>query len=113
MSDQTVKGRQRLSTKTFAVVAVLVCLLLAGIASFYASGRPDGLNKVAIDKGLADNEKESATADSPLAGYSTKDVDNERLSGGLAGVVGVATVLVIAGGVAFLVRRRSPDSDEG
>ena len=78
--------------------------LLAGVVSYYASGSPDGLNKVAADQGLADKEKESAAADSPLAGYSTKDVDNERLSGGLAGVVGVGVVLVIAGGARLSVR---------
>lgn len=99
------------STKLFAVGAVLVCLLLAGVVSFYASGSPDGLNKVAADHGLAEKEKQSATGDSPLAGYSTRDVDNERLSGGLAGVVGVAVVLSIAGGTAYLIRRRGPSNE--
>jgi cobalt/nickel transport protein len=112
MSIQT-SAKPRLSTRAFAVIALLVCLALAGVVSYYASSRPDGLNKVAMDKGLAENEKASATADSPLAGYSTKDVDNQRLSGGLAGVVGVGVVLLIAGGVAYVVRRRSPDEADG
>jgi hypothetical protein len=99
-------SKPRLSTGAFVAIVLAVCVVLAGIVSFYASSHPDGLNKVATDKGLASNEKRSATADSPLAGYSTKDVDDERLSGGLAGVIGVGTVLVIAGGVAFVVRRR-------
>jgi cobalt/nickel transport protein len=108
----SIKTRKpRLSTGAFIAVVLAVCVVLAGIVSYYASSHPDGLNKVAIDKGLAENEKESATADAPLAGYSTNDVDDERLSGGLAGVVGVGAVLVIAGGVAFVVRRRG-SSDE-
>lgn len=105
--------RRRMSNKTFAAAAVVVALLLAGVASFYASGSPDGLSKVAADNGIDQQEKEHSTSDSPLAGYSTKDVDDERLSGGLAGVVGVTVVLLLAGGVALVLRRRTPDSDEG
>lgn len=98
--------RTRLSTRAFVVIAVAVCLLLAGVASYYASSQPDGLNKVAADKGLAQHEESSAAEDSPLAGYETDDVGDERLSGGLAGVVGVGVVLLVAGGVAYAVRRR-------
>jgi hypothetical protein len=100
--------RRGVSNKTFAVAAVLLALLLGGVVSYYASGSPDGLNRVAEDKGFIDEERASAAADSPFADYSTRDVSNERLSGGLAGVVGVAVVLVVAGGLALVVRRRTP-----
>jgi len=98
--------RSRLSSRGFLVAGLVVALLLAGVVSFYASGSPDGLNRVAQDESFAHKEQSSATADSPLADYSTKDVDDERLSGGLAGVIGVVTVLVLMGGVAYVVRRR-------
>jgi hypothetical protein len=103
--------RGRISTKTFAVAAVLVALLLAAVVSYYASGSPDGLNRVAEDNGFISQERESATADSPLADYSARNVSDDRLSGGLAGVVGVAVVLVLAGGLALVVRRRTPRGD--
>ncbi len=92
------------------IAALVAAVLLAGVVSYYASADPDGLNRVAEDKGFAAQEEASATADSPFAGYATRDVDDERLSGALAGVVGVVTVLVLAGGVAFLIRRRPADS---
>ena len=38
--------------------------------------------------------------------------DDERLSGGLAGVVGVLLVLVLAGGITYVVRRRTPSPSE-
>ena len=38
--------RGRISTRLVVVAGVLVALLLAGGASFYASGDPDGLTKV-------------------------------------------------------------------
>jgi cobalt/nickel transport system permease protein/cobalt/nickel transport protein len=94
---------------TLLVVGLLIALVLAGIASHYASSDPDGLSRVAQDKGFASTEKESAAADSPLAGYGTTGVDSSRLSGGIAGVIGVVTTFAVAGGVLLLLRRRSED----
>lgn len=100
------------STRAVVVVGVLVALLLAGVVSFYASGSPDGLEKVAIDKGFSSTEKEHGVADGPLAGYEAAGVDDDRLSGGLAGVAGSLTVLLLAGGLAFAVRRRGRDGSD-
>ena len=86
---------------------LLVALVLAGVASHYASSAPDGLNKVAADERFNQAEQRHDLEDSPLAGYSTRGVDNERLSGGVAGVIGVGVTLVVAGGGALLLRRRS------
>lgn len=85
---------------------LVVVLLLAGALSFYASARPDGLERVAEQAGFADTARDSAAADGPLADYQTRGVDDPRLSGGLAGVAGAIVVLVLAGGLAFVVRRR-------
>jgi cobalt/nickel transport system permease protein len=51
----------------------------------------------------------SAAAGSPLADYAVTGVGSERLSGGLAGVVGVAVTLLLVGGLTLLVRRRDRD----
>jgi cobalt/nickel transport protein len=96
-----VRGRR------FFVVALLAVLLVAGFGSYYASSHPDGLEFVADQTGFLDSADEPKTADSPFADYDTKGVDNERLGGGIAGVAGVLMVLVLMGGVAFAVRRRS------
>lgn len=101
---------RNISTKWLALGILVVALVLAGVVSYYASSSPDGLNRVAQDHGFSSTEKQHATADSPLAGYSAKDVDNPRLSGGLAGVAGVVVVLALAGGLALVVRRRKPVS---
>lgn len=106
-----VNDTEKRSSKGFLIGGVLVALLLAGIVSFYASSSPDGLNRVAADEAFAHKEESSATADSPLADYSTTNVDDERLSGGLAGVIGVVTVLVLMGGIAYVVRRRGPGDE--
>ena len=105
------------STKTvpFKCVAVGIAVdahLLAGVVSYYASAHPDGLEYVAGKTGFLDSASEHGAADGPLADYGTKGVDNERLSGGLAGVIGTVVVLVLAGGLALVVRRRSAESEE-
>ena len=102
---------RRLPNRVVAVAALAAALLLAGVLSFYASSAPDGLNRVAGDAGFSSAEAESPTAESPLAGYETAGVDDGRLSGGLAGVTGVLVVLLLAGGVTHLVRRRGEPAD--
>ena len=99
-------------TRTFVVIGLLVTLLIAGFGSYYASSHPDGLEFVAEETGFGDRAEDSATADSPLADYQVEGVDDERLSGGLAGVVGVLLVLVLAGGITYVVRRRTPSPSE-
>jgi len=103
-------SRGTVATRWVALGALLVALVLAGVLSFYASGDPDGLNRVAIDNGFSDTETDHRTADGPLAGYATSGLDDDRLSGGLAGVVGVVVVLALTAGLAQVVRRRrTPD----
>jgi cobalt/nickel transport protein len=101
-------------TRTFLLAFLVVALLVAGVASYYASTHPDGLAFVAEEAGFAVREQHSATADSPLAGYSTRGVDDERLSGGVAGVAGSLVVLLLAGGLfALLGRRRGKSANTG
>jgi cobalt/nickel transport protein len=95
-------------TRLVVAVGLLAALLLAGVVSHYASSDPDGLNKVAQDKGFAAAQKDHRAGDGPFAGYETQGVGDSRFSGGLAGVVGCVVVLTLAGGVAYAVRRRSP-----
>lgn len=100
------------------ITGLVTSLVLAGFVSFYASANPDGLEKVAADKGIDARTEEHAAADSPLADYGVKDVENARLSGGLAGVLGVGVTVVAGTGVFWAVRRRrtadvSPASPSG
>jgi cobalt/nickel transport protein len=109
---------RRPSTRILVVVGVLVALVLAGVVSFYASSSPDGLNKVAIDQGFSGTEKVHGFG-GPLAGYEAKGISDDRISGGVAGVAGSLTVLILTGGLAFAVRRRgattgrAPDTSSG
>ncbi|MEU3405832.1 energy-coupling factor ABC transporter permease [Streptomyces sp. NPDC006670] len=94
------------STRKLWLSGLVTALVLAGFVSFYASSSPDGLEKVAADKGIDAKARDHATADSPLADYSVKDVDDARLSGGLAGVIGVGATVAVGTGIFWVVRRR-------
>ena len=91
------------------VAGLALSLVLAGGASYYASSQPDGLEKVAGDVGFLDLAKESAVEDSPLAGYGVAGIENERISGGLAGVIGVASTAAISFGLFYALRRFKKD----
>ncbi|MGW7270246.1 energy-coupling factor ABC transporter permease [Streptomyces sp. NPDC054864] len=94
------------------IAGLVTSLVLAGFVSFYASANPDGLEKVAADKGIDKKAEEHATSDSPLADYGVKDITDARLSGGLAGVIGVG-VTVVAGSAVFWALRRRRSTDTG
>ncbi|GAA2306473.1 energy-coupling factor ABC transporter permease [Streptomyces kunmingensis] len=88
------------------ITGLVTSLVLAGFVSFYASADPDGLEKVAHDKGIDSKTEEHASADSPLADYGVKDVTDARLSGGLAGIIGVGVTVVAGSGIFWALRRR-------
>lgn len=105
-------SRHRMSTRRLVLAGLGVCLLLAGVVSVWASGNPDGLEFVAERLGFSGTAGDHAASDSPLADYGTSGVDDPRLSGGLAGVVGVVVVAVVAFGLMHLLRRRGTGDDD-
>ncbi|MCY0959530.1 energy-coupling factor ABC transporter permease [Streptomyces sp. H27-H5] len=94
------------STKPVWITGLVTALVLAGVVSYYASASPDGLEKVAADKGIDAHVEEHASANSPVADYSVKGVGDARLSGGLAGIIGVGVTVVVGTGIFWVVRRR-------
>lgn len=104
----------------FLAGGLLVALLLAGVVSNFASGSPDGLDATArqgctfdaqgeITGGtcMLQQEQEHQAADSPLADYGIRGIDNPYLSTGLSGVLGVLITFGLGGGVFWLLRRRT------
>ena len=95
----------------FIAIGIGISLLLAGVVSFYASSSPDGLEKVAGDIGFDQHAQDSAVAGSPLSDYGVAGVADERLSVGLAGVVGVVLTAVAAFGLFLWLARRNRTAD--
>ncbi|MFF4166245.1 energy-coupling factor ABC transporter permease [Streptomyces sp. NPDC001741] len=101
------------STRKVWATGLATALVLAGFVSFYASANPDGLEKVAADKGIDEKVQEHDTADSPLADYGVKDISAPRVSGGIAGVIGVGATVAVGSGVFWAVRRRRTPEESG
>jgi cobalt/nickel transport protein len=97
--------------RLFLIAGLLVAIGLALVVSGFASSSPDGLEKVAGDKGFLETAQDHLFADGPLADYAVKGVDNERLSTGLAGLIGVLVTFGI--GLALFALLRTMRSGSG
>jgi hypothetical protein len=98
-------------TWVFIGVGLVVAFALAFFVSPYASSEPDGLEKVAAEKGVDTDADAHAFENGPLADYGVDGVDNAKLSTGLAGIIGVTVTFALGYGVLLLVRaarRREP-----
>lgn len=92
-------ARKLSTTAIFILGGLVVAVALGLFVSPFASSSPDGLEKVAEDKEFLETAKDSAVADSPLADYAVSGVDNEKVSIGLSGLIGV----LLTFGVGMLV----------
>lgn len=90
-----------MTNKKFLRLGFMASILLAGLVSFYASSHPDGLEKVAQDIGFIKQEKDHSLSNSPVAGYEVKGLNNDRLSVGAAGIIGV---VIMAAGSTLIFR---------
>jgi len=102
----------------FLSLGLIVSVLLGVFVSPWASSSPDGLEKVAEDKGFLKKaeETEPAWKHSPIPDYALKGVKNEKVSTGLAGLIGVLITLVagiVISLVIWLLRRPSERSRPG
>ena len=99
--------------RLFLVAGLLVTAGLALVVSGFASSSPDGLERVAEDKGFLETARDHLFADGPLADYAVKGVDNERLSTGLSGLIGVLITFGLGYALFALIRSRRPGDDGG
>jgi cobalt/nickel transport protein len=84
-------------------IALLVALLVAFLSPL-ASSSPDGLEKVAEDKGFIDEAAESPYE--LMADYLFPGVENEAVATILSGIIGTLAIFGLAYGAARLLRRR-------
>jgi len=94
--------------KTWWIVGLVIALAVT-LVSPRASSWPDGLERVAEDKGFID------TAEDPfyeiIPDYVLPGIGSESLATILAGVVGVLIVFGIALGAGYALRSRRPEGE--
>jgi hypothetical protein len=100
------------NVRLFVVGGLLVAAALALFVSPFASSDPDGLERVANDKGFATSKRDHALKEGPVADYSFRGVDDERIGTGLAGLIGVMLTFGIGtllfGAMRSVRRRNAP-----
>jgi cobalt/nickel transport system permease protein len=104
MFGEQVTGRK---TDTTTVIAggVVLALVVGIVAVFFASPSPDGLERVAEDKGFL-----AAAQDAPfqiMPDYVAPGIANETLAGVIAVVLGTLLLFAVGYGIARALRRRN------
>ena len=89
------------------LIALVVCLAVACLSPL-ASSSPDGLERVAEDKGFIDLAGEAPFQ--IIADYVFPGIENEALATILAGIIGTLILFGVAYGFAWLLtlRKREP-----
>ena len=100
----------RSNLRLFLLGGLLVAIGLAMLVSGFASGAPDGLNKVAEDQGIAGYAKAHTFENGPLAGYAVKGVD-DRVGTAISGLIGVLVTFGIGLALFAVVRALRSDRD--
>ncbi|GAH64416.1 unnamed protein product [marine sediment metagenome] len=83
------------------LIGLVVCLAVASLAPL-ASSSPDGLERVAEDKGFIDLGQE--TPFQIIADYIFPGMENEALATILAGLIGTLILFSVVYGVSWLIR---------
>ena len=85
---------------------LMAALFLALVLSPFASPWPDGLEKVAEDKGFLEKGDVDPVLPSPISDYAWPGLKSEKLATSVAGLVGTLFVFGMGYGLAALIRRR-------
>lgn len=97
----------------FAILGLLVAIFLATFVSPFASSSPDGLEKVAAQKGFAHKaEGHEIWKWAPIPDYVLPGVQRESIGTALAGLIGTLLVFVVAVVIGRVVVRRSRSASE-
>ncbi len=89
--------------KKWWLIALVFCLVLAAISPL-ASSSPDGLEKIAEDKGFI-NAAEEAPFEI-VADYAFPGIENEAMATILAGWLGTLVLFAIVYGLAWLIKSK-------
>lgn len=93
-------------TKKDIILSLLAASFLALVISPFASPWPDGLERVAEDKGFLEKGKAAPLLTSPIPGYTWPGIKNEKLAASANGIFGTFIVFGAGYGIATLLKKR-------
>ena len=89
------------------LLGLMIAVFLALVISPFASPWPDGLEKVASDKGFLEKGEIEPMLNSPIPDYSWPGIKNEMLATSLAGLFGTFLLFGAGFGLARLIKGRA------
>lgn len=92
-------------TRNEILFGLMVAIFLAVVVSPFVSPLPDGLEKVAQDKGFLKEEKVEPVFASPIPDYAWPGLESKKLATSAAGIAGTLLVFGIGYALAVLIRR--------
>jgi hypothetical protein len=95
--------------KKWSIISFIICLALVALSPL-ASASPDGLERVAEDKGFL-----SLAQDAPfqiISDYVFPGIQNEALATILAGLIGTLILFIFVWGISWLLVFRKKKSQE-
>lgn len=98
--------RTPVSTRTLVIGGVLVAIVCATVISQFAAEDPDGLERVAIEQGFAEQGEDHALESGIFSEYATEGIDNQTLSLAIAGASGTLITLLVGYGLFRAGRNR-------
>lgn len=87
------------------LVSLLLVILLSILFIPLASQAPDGLERVAEDRGFSSAESGSPAVPAFFADYRVPGISNESLSAAVSGIIGALAMFCIGLGVAALLKK--------
>ena len=92
--------------KKVIIYGLAISILLAGGISFFASSSPDGLEKVAEEKGFLSAGEGKELFKAPLPDYSAEFAGNAFFSNAIAGIAGTLLVFGVMLAAGRLLKKR-------
>jgi len=87
------------------IIGLFAAILLAFAVSPFASGLPDGLERVAEDLGFIEKGEVKPAVSAPLPDYMLPGIKNEGLATAFSGIAGTLLVFASGYGIAKLLRK--------
>ena len=91
--------------KRIILVLLVFSLFLVVFIAPFASEKPDGLERVALDKKFDHNENSKIS--SPFSDYTISFIKNERVSTALSGILGILVTFGFVYIIGILIRRKT------
>jgi len=92
--------------KKIILAGLFIAVAIAMFLSPFASSHPDGLEKVAEDKGFLHKGESAELFSAPIPDYEMPGVKQEKMAVSLAGIIGTLVTFSAAYGIGYLMKTR-------